>query len=64
MLIWLLHLSDDKLGRSSKVKYPGQTILASKIYYKSAYHRGMLHFLMALKTAMQLLEDNLAIITH
>ena len=44
-------------------KYPGQRILATKIDYKSAYHRGILHFAMALQTAMQLPEDYLTIIT-
>ncbi len=44
-------------------KYPGQQILAKKIDYKSAYHQGILHFATALQTAMQLPEDNLAIIT-
>ncbi len=44
-------------------KYPGQQILATKIDYKSAYPQGILHFATALQTAMQLSEDNLAIIT-
>jgi hypothetical protein len=44
-------------------KYPGQRILASKINYKSAYHQGILHFAMALKTATQLLDNAIAIIT-
>jgi hypothetical protein len=43
--------------------YPGQKNLASKIDHKLAYRCGTLHFLMALKTAIQLLEDDLAIIT-
>jgi hypothetical protein len=34
-----------------------------KINYKSAYRQGILHFAMALQTATQLPEDNLAIIT-
>jgi hypothetical protein len=43
--------------------YPGQRILASKIDYKSAYRRGILHFATALKTATQLPDDGIAIIT-
>jgi hypothetical protein len=44
-------------------KYPGKKHLASKIHYKLAHHCGTLHFLMALKTATQLPENDLAIIT-
>jgi hypothetical protein len=44
-------------------KYPGQRILMSKVDYKLAYHQGILHFTTALQTAMQLPEDDLAIIT-
>jgi hypothetical protein len=44
-------------------KYLGQQILATKIDYKSAYRRGILHFATALQTATQLPEDDLAIIT-
>jgi hypothetical protein len=44
-------------------KYPGQRILASKIDYKSAYRQGILHFATALKTAMQLPDNTIAIIT-
>jgi hypothetical protein len=43
--------------------YPGQQILASKIDYKSAYRRGILHFATALKTATQLPDNKIAIIT-
>jgi hypothetical protein len=43
-------------------KYPGQRILASKIDYKSAYCRGILHFKTALKTATQLPVEAIAII--
>ena len=42
--------------------YPNQRILATKIDYKSAYRRGILHFATALKTATQLPDDNIAII--
>ncbi len=48
---------------AARKKYPGQQILAMKINYKSAYHQGILHFAMALQTATQLPEENLAIIT-
>ncbi len=48
---------------AARRKYPGQSILATKIGYKSANHRGILHFATALQTSTQLLEDNLAIIT-
>jgi hypothetical protein len=48
---------------AARRKYPGQRILASKIDYKSAYHQGILHFVMAMKTATQLLDDAIAIIT-
>jgi hypothetical protein len=44
-------------------QYPGQKILATKIDYKLAYRRGILHFTMALQTATQLPDDDLAIIT-
>jgi hypothetical protein len=44
-------------------KYPGQRILVSKVDYKSAYHQGILHFLTAPKTATQLPDDTIAIIT-
>jgi hypothetical protein len=44
-------------------KYPDQRILTTKFEYKLAYRRGILHFTTALQTAMQLPEDNLAIIT-
>ncbi len=44
-------------------KYPGQQILATKIDYKLACRGGILHFGSTLQTAMQLSEDNLAIIT-
>ncbi len=43
--------------------FPGQRILASKIDYKSAYRRGVLHFATALKTATQLPDNRIAIIT-
>jgi hypothetical protein len=48
---------------AARRKYPGQQILATKIDYKSVYHQGILHFATVLQTAMQLPEDNLAIIT-
>ena len=48
---------------AARTKYPGQRILASKIDYKSAYRRGILHFKMALKTATQLPDEAIAIIT-
>jgi hypothetical protein len=48
---------------AARQKYPGQWILATKIDYKSAYRRGILHFAMAHQTAMQIPEDDLAIIT-
>jgi hypothetical protein len=51
------------LAIAARRKYPGQWILASKIDYKLAYHRGILHFAMALQTAMQLPKDYLATIT-
>jgi hypothetical protein len=41
----------------------GQRILATKIEYKLAYRQGILHFVTALQTAMQLPKDDLAIIT-
>jgi hypothetical protein len=47
---------------AARKKYPGQRILEMKINYKSAYRQGILHFAMALQTATQLPEDNLAII--
>jgi hypothetical protein len=52
-----------KWAIAARRKYPGQQILATKIDYKSAYHQGILHFAMALQTAMQLQEDDLTIIT-
>ncbi len=48
---------------AARRKYPGQRILASKIDYKNAYHRGILHFKTALKTATQLPDKAIAIIT-
>ncbi len=48
---------------AARRKYPGQRILASKINHKSAYHRSILHFAMALQTVTQLPEDELAILT-
>jgi hypothetical protein len=48
---------------AARKKYPGQRILASKIDYKSAYRQGILHFATALRTAMQLLDNAIAIIT-
>jgi hypothetical protein len=48
---------------AARRKYPGQRILASKIDYKSAYHRGILHFVTALQKVTQLPEDELAILT-
>jgi hypothetical protein len=48
---------------AARRKYLGQRILASKIDYKSAYCRGILHFVMALRTVTQLLEHELAILT-
>jgi hypothetical protein len=44
-------------------KYSGKRILASKIDYKSDNHNGILHFATALKTATQLPDDAIAIIT-
>jgi hypothetical protein len=44
-------------------KYPGQRILAPKIDYKSAYNQGILHSMTALKTATQLPDNAIAIIT-
>ena len=44
-------------------KYPNHKILATKINYKSAYRRGILHFATALKTATQLPDDVAALIT-
>jgi hypothetical protein len=48
---------------AARRKCPGQKILVLKIDYKLAYCCGTLHFLTTLKTATQLLEDDLAIIT-
>jgi hypothetical protein len=44
-------------------KYPNKFILATKINYKSAYQRDILHFTMVLKMATQLPDDLIAIIT-
>ena len=44
-------------------KYLGQRILASKIDYKSAYHRVILNFATALKMATQLPDKEIAFIT-
>ena len=48
---------------AARRKYPNRRILAAKIDYKSAYRRGILHYETALKTATQLPNDDLAIIT-
>jgi hypothetical protein len=48
---------------AARQHYTNQRILASKIDYKPAYHRGDLNFAMALQTAMQLPDNDLAIIT-
>jgi hypothetical protein len=43
--------------------YPDKRILITKFDYKLAYHRGHLHWLMALQTCTQLPNNDLAIIT-
>ena len=48
---------------AARKQYPNQRILAAKIGYKSAYHRGILNSTTALHTATQLPDDDLAIIT-
>jgi len=48
---------------AARRQYPNQKILATKIDYKSAYRRGILHSITALKTATQLLDNAAAIIT-
>jgi len=48
---------------AARRQYPNQKILATKIDYKSAYRRGILHSITALKTATQLPDDAAAIIT-
>ena len=48
---------------AARRKYPGQQILASKIDYKSAYCWVTLNFATALKTATQLSDEEIAIIT-
>ncbi len=48
---------------AARRQYPGQKIFATKIDYKSAYRRGILHFATALQTATQLPDNDLAIIT-
>jgi hypothetical protein len=44
-------------------QYPNQKILATKIDYKLAYRRGILHSVTALKTATQLPDNAAALIT-
>jgi hypothetical protein len=48
---------------AARRKYPNHKILATKIDYKSAYRRGILHFATALKTATQLPDEAAALIT-
>ena len=48
---------------AARRRFPGRKILATKIDYKSAYRRGILHFATALKTATQLPDDAAALIT-
>jgi hypothetical protein len=48
---------------AARQQYPNQKILATKIDYKSAYRRGILHSVTALKAATQLPDDAEAIIT-
>ena len=48
---------------AARRRFPGRKILATKIDYKSAYRRGILHFATALKTATQLPDDEVALIT-
>jgi hypothetical protein len=48
---------------AARRQYPNQKILATKIDYKSAYRRGILHFATALKTATQLPDEAAALIT-
>ena len=48
---------------AARQQYPNQKILATKIDYKSAYRRGILHSVTALKAETQLPEDTAAIIT-
>jgi hypothetical protein len=48
---------------AARRQYPNQKILATKIDYKSAYCRGILHSVTALKTATQLPDDAAALIT-
>ena len=48
---------------AAQQQYPNQKILATKIDYKLAYHRGILHSVTALKAATQLPDDAAAIIT-
>ena len=60
--IRFLHPTNRKLDGGRR-QYPNQKILATKIDYKSAYRRGILHSITALKTATQLLDNVAAIIT-
>jgi hypothetical protein len=48
---------------AARRKYPNHKILATKIDYKSAYRRGILHFATALKTATQIPDEAAALIT-
>jgi hypothetical protein len=48
---------------AARQQYPNQKILATKIDYKSAYRRGILHSVTALKAATQLPDDATALIT-
>jgi hypothetical protein len=48
---------------AARQQYPNQKILATKIDYKSAYRRGILHSVTALKAATQLPDGVAAILT-
>jgi hypothetical protein len=47
---------------AAKKKHPNQQIMASKIDYKLAYQRGILHPSMALQTVTQIPNDKITLI--